>query len=322
MLVRRFMKFFVGTLAVLGALFLVFFLRAGQFRLATPGFEWAVTASSLLRANLNSDLREHWVWFGDLPRVLPFDEFTAQCRILETEGAFVHWQGPSGRFWMPMDESLLSFRDMTQVMQFDVYTYKGRTVKAGDTVVDCGAHLGSFTRWALDRGAGFVVAIEPSSRKVESMKRTFAREIDAGRVRILQVGVWSQQDRLWLEGLSSVANRVVKHGSVEEGKVGEWVRVAPLDQLLAENGISKVDFIKMDIEGAETQALQGAENTIRTLQPMLAIATEHTADKIQNNRNVIATVNRIRPGYRIGFGRYGCEWRKPCYPTELFFYRL
>lgn len=44
---------------------------------------------------------------------------------------------------------------------------------------------------------------------------------------------------------------------------------------VATNNIAKLDFIKMDIEGAEIEALAGAINTIKTLKSNFAIATYH-----------------------------------------------
>jgi hypothetical protein len=39
-----------------------------------------------------------------------------------------------------------------------------------------------------------------------------------------------------------------------------------------------VDFIKLDIEGAEEQALRGAEQTIRKMRPKMAVCLYHSPD--------------------------------------------
>jgi len=56
-----------------------------------------------------------------------------------------------------------------------------------------------------------------------------------------------------------------------------------IDKLSPELGISRVDFIKMDIEGAEKQALNGARATLAKYKPELAIATEHYATDSETN---------------------------------------
>ena len=54
--------------------------------------------------------------------------------------------------------------------------------------------------------------------------------------------------------------------------------ILSIDQLVADKGIEHVDFIKMDIEGSELDALKGAEKTIRRFRPKLAICIYHKPD--------------------------------------------
>lgn len=51
-----------------------------------------------------------------------------------------------------------------------------------------------------------------------------------------------------------------------------------IDRIVDELHLQRVDLIKMDIEGSEKPALQGAARTIRRFNPRLTIATEHNAD--------------------------------------------
>ena len=51
-----------------------------------------------------------------------------------------------------------------------------------------------------------------------------------------------------------------------------------IDNLVKKEGIKKVDYIKMDIEGAEKLALEGAKETIKKFRPKLAIAIYHSLD--------------------------------------------
>lgn len=64
-----------------------------------------------------------------------------------------------------------------------------------------------------------------------------------------------------------------------------------IDAFVTQNNIQKVDFIKLDIEGAEPKALQGALETIRKFKPKLAIAIYHSMDDLCNIPNWILDLN-------------------------------
>ena len=74
-----------------------------------------------------------------------------------------------------------------------------------------------------------------------------------------------------------------------------------IDDLVQKENMSKVDFIKMDIEGAEPKALLGAINTIKRFKPKLAISIYHNL----NDYSQIATwIDNLRQGYRFYIRHY------------------
>jgi FkbM family methyltransferase len=80
-----------------------------------------------------------------------------------------------------------------------------------------------------------------------------------------------------------------------------------IDDFVRENGISRIDFIKMDIEGAEPVALKGAVETIRKFKPKLAIAIYHSMDDFINIPKWILEIN---PDYELFIGHYTYTLRK------------
>ena len=76
----------------------------------------------------------------------------------------------------------------------------------------------------------------------------------------------------------------------------DGVPVYTLDEIVDTLGLDRVDFIKMDIEGAEPEALKGAERTIVRFKPKLAISVYHLENE---PASVCATVMKIQPKYRI-----------------------
>jgi FkbM family methyltransferase len=278
---------------------------------------WISDTSSLLATNLLPELRDSWITRDGLWHASDLGAYEKGHQLLGYESGMGLWQVGRHAYWVDGIDPQVQIADMIQAAEMDVYRYRGRSVRRGDVVVDCGAFYGSFVRQALDLGASHVVAIEPMPNRAACLKKTFAPEIAQKRVSIAQVAIFSREGLMSMEGVTHSGTRLtgVTHGGTVQ------VRVTTLDRLLPELGIDKVDFIKMDIEGAETDALRGATQTIKKHKPLLAIATEHTDDKRQNCRSVIEQVRSFGLGYSIGYGRYLCDRPgHPCAPSELFFY--
>lgn len=79
---------------------------------------------------------------------------------------------------------------------------------------------------------------------------------------------------------------------------GEAIKTITIDKHIKANNIAKVDFIKMDIEGAERHALAGATNTVKKHKPTLAVCIYHLWDDIIKIPELISSMN---PGYKFAF---------------------
>lgn len=118
-------------------------------------------------------------------------------KLLAESGGFQEWATPHGRFWVPKPSRGVLFETVGQQLR-RIYEADPVRVTKGDIVLDCGAAYGVFTRTALQRGARTVVAIEPSPANVESLRRTFAQEIAAGKVILYPKGLWDRGGNLTL----------------------------------------------------------------------------------------------------------------------------
>lgn len=149
-------------------------------------------------------------------------------------------------------------------------------VHPGDIVLDCGAHVGVFTQRALDQGAAKVVAIEPDPIQIECLRRNFAREIESGRVILVEKGVWSSSGTLPLN--VGVENSGMSSLVTETGGDTLDIPVTTIDELVADLALERVDYIKLDIEGAEREALEGGFATIRKSHPRILLEAYHRPD--------------------------------------------
>jgi hypothetical protein len=84
-----------------------------------------------------------------------------------------------------------------------------------------------------------------------------------------------------------------------------------LDQVVSERNLERVDFIKMNIEGAEIKALRGAMETIRRFKPHFAISSDHfVGGNIEAGERTCGPVEQVlcNHGYVAETIRYGTEW--------------
>jgi FkbM family methyltransferase len=248
-------------------------------------------------------------------RVAIQGQLDREKRLVQNDPAGFHlWDTPRGRYWIPArnDETLT---DNLAEQATKVYGDAEQGVHAGDVVLDCGANIGVFTREALTDGARLVVSIEPAPENVECLRRNFADEIGKGRVIVVPKGVWDRDDILTLrvDAGNSARNSFV--GSFGPAKQEVKVPLTTIDALMTELKLDRADFIKMDIEGAEKQALRGARNTLARFHPRMAIAMEHLAD---DPVRIPEVVFAEWPAYRIDCGDCIDEITK-ARPDVLFF---
>jgi FkbM family methyltransferase len=175
-------------------------------------------------------------------------------------------------------------------MERQIYGTGEHFIHPGDVVLDCGASDGDFTREAIRAGAGKVVSIEISPSSAECIRRNLANEVAAGKVVVYPKGVWDRDDRMVLnvDDTNFAANSVVLHPGSAHAAIE--VPLTTIDRIVTELGLPRVDFIKMDIEGAEANALNGARATILKYKPRLAITTEHKPDDERTLPQVIADI--------------------------------
>jgi hypothetical protein len=74
-----------------------------------------------------------------------------------------------------------------------------------------------------------------------------------------------------------------------------------IDSLVDEGAVARVDFLKMDVEGSELRALQGAEMTLRRWKPRLAISLYH---EFEDFFTIPLWLNDLNVGYRFLLDHY------------------
>ena len=174
-------------------------------------------------------------------------------------------------------------------------------VELGDVVIDAGGCWGDTAlRFAHEAGEkGKVYSFEFVEANIKVFRQNLAlNPLIAERVEIVQRPLWD---------ISRVSMYCIDNGpgsciSFEPVANANYrVETITLDEWVAENELNKVDFIKMDIEGAELKALHGAESTLRKFRPKLAISVYHQLVDIVEIPRYLA---RLGLEYKFYLGHY------------------
>lgn len=166
-----------------------------------------------------------------------------------------------------------------------------------EVFIDAGCYDGNTTKEFLKSCNGRyskIYAFEPDGNCYKKCEENL-KGID--NLELMNYGLWDKEAALRFAATADTASKITEDGET-------IVETKSLDTLL---GNQRVTFIKMDIEGAEYQALKGAEGIIRTWKPKLAICVYHKWEDIFTIPELILEYN---PDYKLYFRHYcfnACE---------------
>lgn len=189
---------------------------------------------------------------------------------------------------------------LTNRHELETTTQVQQMIKPGMTILDIGAHVGYYARLfaELTGETGRVIAFEPHPRTHEVLKQNVSK---LNNVTTLQMAVAEQEGTAELyDYLMMSASGSLHYDEslvdLQRAQIGEFdiaprqstefemqkfsVKTIPIDKCLKDMGIEQVDFVKMDIEGAEMGALRSMKQTI-TNSPKLALIMEYNPQALQ-----------------------------------------
>lgn len=168
------------------------------------------------------------------------------------------------------------------------FAFLDGVIEPGMVFVDVGANDGLYSLFASRRVGveGTVLAIEPSGREFKRLQANI-RLNALTNVRPRQVALSNRngQGILRIAGYEHAGQNTLGaflHASVECLHT-ERVVLQRLDDLLDHEGVKHVDLIKLDVEGAECSALEGAQRTLTTSRPLLLLELSDAALRCQGS---------------------------------------
>jgi FkbM family methyltransferase len=154
------------------------------------------------------------------------------------------------------------------------------TPKEGDTVIDIGAHIGRYTITSSKQVGknGKVVAIEADPENFQLLKRNIALN-KLTNVMPLNYAVFSERTKIKLyeQSASAKYNSIMLNRAAKTKNYVE-VNADTLDNILKLNGVNRVNWIKIDVEGAEFEVLKGSTKTLSGENMSLLIEIHNIED--------------------------------------------
>jgi FkbM family methyltransferase len=165
----------------------------------------------------------------------------------------------------------------------------------GDIVIDGGAYDGdtvkSFMKYAECKR---IIALEPSPNNFSALLKNTQRY--SPKMTYLKQGLWHKPDTIKFiqHPETPTGNHVAVYGEIS-------IETISIDRLMIDLGIPAIDLIKMDIEGSELKALEGAQECIKKFKPKLQISIYHNMEDLWS---IPLFVNNLKPQYRFFIGHH------------------
>lgn len=166
-------------------------------------------------------------------------------------------------FAIDIEEEIIS----EQYFDADIVKYENEEI-----FVDCGSFDFQTSLYLSERcNVKKVFAFEPDEANVVKINEN-VKDCSIGSVEVFNKGVWNKEERLSFCVGGTTTSYVVDKATDQT----VYLDVVALDDVIDE----KVTFIKMDIEGSELKALEGAKRLIQTYKPKLAISVYHKPEDL------------------------------------------
>jgi len=175
-------------------------------------------------------------------------------------------------------------------------------VKSGDVVIDGGGCWGDSAIYfaTLAGESGKVYSFEFLPQNLSIMSTNLAiNPILSKRINVIQSPLWSEVGKKMTFLCDGPATRLASKIEAEEMSIS--VESTTIDHLVDIGVIPKVDFIKLDIEGAELEAIKGAARSIRKFRPSLALCVYHCPEHFTQ---LAQFIHSIHPDYLFSLDHF------------------
>lgn len=168
------------------------------------------------------------------------------------------------------------FSSLAEGLDVPEYYLKKYRIKEGDIVLDCGAYCGTTVYYfsQLAGETGKVIALEPDKENYKALLKNIKIH-NLKNVIPLNMCLWDKKGKL---GFNTEGNLGSCLSSIHGEIPSTFVDATSIQDIINDYKIDKIDFIKMDIEGAEINVIESVKDYLKKNTVNLAIASYHLVD--------------------------------------------
>ncbi len=195
------------------------------------------------------------------------------------------------------------FKYFPETYEAENFEFLQKSCKPGAVIIDIGAHIGLFSIIAaqVTGKSGKVYAFEPAPSTYALLQKTVVINHEEQVIETFQKAVGKANGKITFfvsDDKADNSNSLVNYKE-DRSLHGIDVAVTTIDNFVMEKNISRLNFIKIDVEGAEFDTLQGAAETLKNLKPVCIVAIHPQpiaakGDKLEDIYDFIVNCN-----YRI-----------------------
>lgn len=135
-------------------------------------------------------------------------------------------------------------------------------ISAGDVILDIGADAGSYALAALAQGASYVYAWSPQGDVSDVIEASLKKNDWESKCRVLKSGLYDRKGRLDVKSQQLV-------GDSDSGE--DIIEVSSLDSLDLFHDLNRINWMKLDVEGAEVEIIKGADRLVNKFRPKIMV---------------------------------------------------
>jgi FkbM family methyltransferase len=185
--------------------------------------------------------------------------------------------------------------------------------EAGMTVIDAGGCFGEFTVYASKRvgPTGRVLMLEPDPGNIEVAERVFELNGNPANIQIVPAGLWSSDGKLRFAAGHDAQSAVVTDASDATSDDTIEIEVYSLPSLMQRFGLDRLDFVKMDVEGAELEIVSAVGELPSKIKPRYAIASYHVVDGRKTAESLPRMFEQVGYHCQSGYPDHLTTWASP-----------